>query len=166
MPINPIKFSGQVQGQYDHTTVTITIGGVPVQHLISEVSDAGGATIENAELQYALGQGEAFAMNPGTIKAKTISISGWAETVPQLEKLIRGITGGRMCGALFSFAITFGLKPSVMGLSALAAPSINYNYPLVRVIEWGLSIPKGISTGSLVMQPITSGTIDGQKAYK
>jgi hypothetical protein len=166
MPINPIQFIGQIRGQYDHTTVTIKVGNVPVQHLISEVSDAGGATIENAELQYALGSGEAFAMNPGTIKAKTISISGWAETVPQLESVITKLGGGTLFGALFPFSITFGLKASQMGLSAISAPSIVYSWGTVRVIESGLSIPKGVSTGSLVMQPINSGTITGKKLYK
>lgn len=166
MPINPQQIFNQIRGQYDHTTATIKLGNTPITDLISEIGDAGGNTIENSELQYALGTAIAFGMNPGTIKPKTVTLNGWAETLPAVQGIIEGLTGGRFFGAEISLSITFGLKASMIGLSAVSAPTYVFAWKRARVMEDSLAIPKGISTTSLILQPITPWTINGKPVFK
>lgn len=166
MPINPQTIFNQIRGQYDHTTAQIKLGNTDVTSLFSEIGDAGGNTIENTELQYALGTAIAFGMNPGTIKPKTITMNGWVETLPAVQGIIEALTGGRFFGAEISLSITFGLKASVIGLSAVAAPTYVFAWKRARVMEDSLAIPKGISTTSLILQPITPWTINGKAVFK
>ncbi|MBK6932769.1 MAG: hypothetical protein IPH12_18665 [Saprospirales bacterium] len=71
MPINPIQTIGQIRAQYDFANLTVRLAGVDITGALREIGDAGGNTVEEAELQFPAGSRIALAMNGGRIVPKT-----------------------------------------------------------------------------------------------
>ena len=162
MPINPIQTIGQIRAQYDFANLTVRLAGVDITGALREIGDAGGNTVEEAELQFPAGSRIALAMNCGRIVPKNITLSSWAEGVTLVHNVLRTASGGGNPMIVeVSLQFRFSLSPKDHGLAAVSAPIVTFDWERVRMIEDGLSIPAGAATSSMVFKPITPWITNG-----